>query len=112
MNEIAFMELLQMIQRDVAIDDLTKRRIEQEAQKIGRRHGSKRLAMQERRGLVRDLLAQDLPPTAICTRLMVAYEISERQAYRDIEAVRGSCQNSPKNGREKAETTTNEEVTG
>jgi hypothetical protein len=110
MNELAFMELLRVIQADVSIDEASKARIEKAAHQIGRRHGSKRMEVRERRKLAFDLLAQKLAPTVICVRLMSAYAISDRQAYRDIEAARDLCQNSSKNGRENIQTTTNEEV--
>jgi hypothetical protein len=111
MNELAFMELLRVIQADVSIDEEAKARIEKAAHQIGRRHGSKRMEVQERRQLACDLLGKGLEPMVICTRLMSAFEVAERTAYRDIDAARDLCQNSPKNGRENAQTMNNEEVT-
>jgi hypothetical protein len=110
MNELAFLELLRAIKEDAWIDAATKARIERAAQQIGRRHGSKRMEVRERRQLARDLLCKGLDKVTVRARLIVAFEVAERTAYRDVEWVAGRCQNTPKNGSEKAETVTNEEV--
>lgn len=112
MHEIAFIELLNMIQADASIDEADKKKFERAIHQVGRQHGAKTLVRHQRRDEARKLLDQRVERTVICTRLRAAFDISERQAYRDIESALHLCQNRPLNGRELNETNTNEEVIG
>ena len=110
MHEIALIELLRMID-DMNIGEEAKGQVKQAVHRVGAQHGAKMLIRQERRDFARRLLDLREDRALICSRIKARFDVSERQAYRDIEQALNLCQNRPSNGRKTAENTINEEVT-